>query len=104
MIVKIVIVNVICNIKIYDLDNNIVFNNICNGYVYFDGKINNVYKIIITSVYGSIISSFIVKDDINIMIFYFNSNHKIVTFKLFDSYYKNLLIEKGVIKLCLNLT
>lgn len=103
MMIRIIVLNSISNIKICDIDNNILFDNICNGYIYFNGKMNNVYKIIITSVYGCIISSFIIHNDMDTIIYSFDQNsHRIVIFKLYDSNYENLLIEKGVIKLWLN--
>lgn len=104
MINKIIVLNSISNIKIYD-GNNIVCDRICNGYILFKGKINKIYKIVITSKYGCIISSFIVNKNLNTIIYSFNQNsHKIVTFKLYDSNYENLPIEKGVIKLWQNHT
>lgn len=49
------------NIKIYNNYNKLIYNNTTyNEVVYFDVPDYGVYKIVISSVYGNIISSFIV--------------------------------------------
>ena len=91
------------NIKIYNNNNELIFDSTTyEEIVYFNANYG-VYKIVITSVYGKLISSFIVyMNSSNTFIFSFKNHVKKVAFKITDSKYKDLKIMRGEIILWQN--
>lgn len=87
------------NIKIYDLDNNLIYKGTTyNGKTKLCLKENHAYKLIAKSLNETIHTCFYVSN-INEYLFIFNwakyNQNRRVTFLLTDYYYNNLPIEKG---------
>jgi len=88
-------------VKIYDQNNNIIFNGVtCSGKIKVSLELNKVYRIFAHSC-GKIINTvFYVKGDYCCYNFCFNrvmSNKKNTVTLLLTDYYYNLPIEKGEI-------
>lgn len=106
---KKVILNIVSNyinnlLEIYDSNNNLIYRKYANGICYFYFEVNKVYKIkIINS--NSFVSNIYVSHKYNDP-YIFDVRNIIVNHKIFirliDENYKNLLIEKGEIKLWQN--
>ena len=86
---------------IYDKNNNLICKtNTYNSRVFARLKCNNIYKVVACT-NNERISKNIYVSDLN-SDYYFNFNNSllnIVTFKLTDRNYSNLLIEKGTLNL-----
>lgn len=90
-------------IKIYDTNNNLIYENIIfDNYFYFTGIINNYYKLVIESETNKLITSFYITDKCECNTYNININYRVpytITFILTDSIYTNLRITEGEIYL-----
>ena len=88
-------------IKIYDNNNNLIISKYSyNGYIKVCLKVNNIYRVYVSS-YNEVINKYFYVNNYNInYVFAFNrsiftQSNNLITFLLTDYYYNNLPIEKG---------
>ncbi len=87
-----------CKVELflYQNHNLIYYDSTCLGRFEVDLCQNQVYELIAISGHD-IIRVFFFVDDRTSYYFYFSSGISKITFHLYDSFYKNLLIQKGEI-------